>query len=213
MPKYIALAGNIGAGKSSLVDFLCKQFDFIPFFEPNDTNPYIDDFYRDQERYAYHSQLYFLAQKFKIHQEMAQCDEDKVLVQDRTIFEDAEIFCANLYRTGKLSTRDFETYMAFYHAILDAIPRPDVLIFLDCPVRTLQQRIATRGRASESDIPVEYLRQLHRLYCQWMEGYTLSPVIRVNTAKVDYLSDFIERDRIACALCDHGVLHIADRTG
>lgn len=196
MPDYIAIAGNIGAGKSSLVDFLCRQHHFVPFFEPNDFNPYLTDFYKDMKAWAYHSQIFFLIQKFRIHQDMARAGAEQVLVQDRTIFEDAEIFCTNLYRSKKMKTRDYETYMALYRTILDAIPRPKVLLYLDCSVKTLQQRIAKRGRASESAIPTTYLKQLDRLYRDWIAGYTMSPVVHINTEEIDYLEDFIEQDRI-----------------
>lgn len=196
MPDYIAIAGNMGAGKSSLVDFLCKKFGHTPFFEPNDLNPYLDDFYKNMEGFAFQSQMFFLVQKFKIHQEMAADRGGAVLVQDRTIFEDAEIFCTNLFRTKKMAKRDYETYMAMYHTILNAIPRPKVLIYLHCSVRTLTQRIARRGRASEKSIPVEYIKQLDKLYRKWIENYTMSPLVTIETEKIDYLEDFIEQERI-----------------
>lgn len=196
MPDYIAIAGNMGAGKSSLVDFLCKKFGHTPFFEPNDLNPYLDDFYKNMEGFAFQSQMFFLVQKFKIHQEMAADKGGAVLVQDRTIFEDAEIFCTNLYRTKKMAKRDHETYMAMYRTILNAIPRPKVLIYLHCSVRTLQQRIARRGRDSEKAIPVEYVKQLDKLYRNWIQNYSMSPLVTIETEKIDYLEDFIEQERI-----------------
>ncbi len=196
MPDYIAIAGNMGAGKSSLVDFLCKKFGHTPFFEPNDLNPYLDDFYKNMEGFAFQSQMFFLVQKFKIHQEMAADKGGAVLVQDRTIFEDAEIFCTNLYRTKKMAKRDYETYMAMYRTILNAIPRPKVLIYLHCSARTLMQRIDRRGRASEKTIPMEYVKQLDKLYRKWIENYTMSPVVMIETEKIDYLEDFIEQERI-----------------
>lgn len=196
MPNYIAIAGNMGAGKSSLVDFLCKKFGHTPFFEPNDLNPYLDDFYKNMEGFAFQSQMFFLVQKFKIHQEMAADRGGAVLVQDRTIFEDAEIFCTNLYRTRKMAKRDYETYMAMYRTILNAIPRPKVLIYLHCSVRTLTQRIARRGRASEKAIPVEYIKQLDKLYRSWVQNYSMSPLVTIETEKIDYLEDFIEQERI-----------------
>lgn len=196
MPDYIAIAGNMGAGKSSLVDFLCKKFSFTPFFEPNDLNPYLDDFYKNMEGFAFQSQMFFLVQKFRIHQEMAADRGGAVLVQDRTIFEDAEIFCTNLYRTQKMAKRDYETYMAMYRTILNAIPRPKVLIYLHCSVRTLMQRIARRGRASEMAMPVEYVKQLDKLYKKWISNYSMSPLVTIETEKIDYLEDFIEQERI-----------------
>lgn len=196
MPDYIAIAGNMGAGKSSLVDFLCKKFGHTPFFEPNDLNPYLDDFYKNMEGFAFQSQMFFLVQKFKIHQEMAADKGGAVLVQDRTIFEDAEIFCTNLYRTKKMAKRDYETYMAMYRTILNAIPRPKVLINLHCSVKTLTARIAKRGRASEKAIPVDYIKQLDKLYRTWIQNYNMSPLVTIETEKIDYLEDFIEQERI-----------------
>lgn len=200
MPDYIAIAGNMGAGKSSLVDFLCKKLGHTPFFEPNDLNPYLDDFYKDMEGFAFQSQMFFLVQKFRIHQEMAMATGGAVLVQDRTIFEDAEIFCTNLYRSKKMAKRDFETYMAMYRTILNAIPRPKVLIYLHCSVRTLMQRIACRGRAAEMAVPVDYIKQLDKLYRSWIQNYNMSPVITIETEKIDYLEDFIEQERILRSL-------------
>lgn len=196
MPDYIAIAGNMGSGKSSLVDFLCKKFGHTPFFEPNDLNPYLDDFYKNMEGFAFQSQMFFLVQKFKIHQEMAADKGGAVLVQDRTIFEDAEIFCTNLYRTKKMAKRDYETYMAMYRTILNAIPRPKVLINLHCSVKTLTARIAKRGRASEKAIPVDYIKQLDKLYRTWIQNYNMSPLVTIETEKIDYLEDFIEQERI-----------------
>lgn len=203
MPDYIAIAGNMGAGKSSLVDFLCKKFGYTPFFEPNDLNPYLDDFYKNMEAHALQSQMFFLVQKFKIHQEMAREKGGMALVQDRTIFEDAEIFCTNLYRSKKMARRDYETYMAMYQTILNAIPRPKILIYLHCSVRTLTQRIARRGRASEAAIPVDYIRQLDKLYRKWIGTYTMSPLVTIETEKIDYLEDFIEQEQVLAALAQH----------
>lgn len=193
--KCIAIAGNMGSGKSSLVDFLCREYGIRPFFEPNDSNPYLADFYKDMKAWAYHSQLYFLTHKFRIHQEL---DRDGgVVVQDRTIHEDAEIFCTNLFRSGFISRRDYKTYMELYRTILKSIQPPTVMICLECSLRTLKKRIAKRGRQMEKSVPDSYLCRLERLYKRFFTRYDLSPVIRISTEKYDYMDDFITRQNIA----------------
>ena len=180
--RFIAVAGNIGAGKSELVSFLCRKYGLKPFFEPNETNPYLADFYRDMRRWAFHSQIYFLTHKFRLHRELMQ--EPGTAVQDRTIYEDAEIFCENLRRRGMIEERDYTTYRELYQTICGSLAPPDLMIFLYCPVRTLKMRIAQRGRKMEMEIPTEYLSDLNKLYSEWRSRYTQSPVIELDTGKV-----------------------------
>ena len=142
--RSIAIAGNMGSGKSTLVDFLAHNYKVLPFYEPNDENPYLADFYKDMKAWAFQSQLYFLSNKFQLHQELDR--QDGVVALDRTIFEDAEIFATALHQMRKISKRDWETYQSFYHAILDAIRPPDLMIYLRCSMRPLRQRIRLRGR-------------------------------------------------------------------
>ena len=189
--KYIAIAGNMGSGKSSLVDFLCHQYELKPFFEPHDVNPFLGLFYTDMKRWAFHSQMHFLTQKFRIHQELDHFTG--TVIQDRTIYEDDVIFALNLYRQGCLSKEEFRTYRHLYDSILAEINPPDLLIYLECPLRALQQRIAHRGRVLEKHAPDDYLRRLDRFYKRWIEKYDRSPIMKLSTAKMDYLSDFIDR--------------------
>lgn len=192
--KYIAIAGNMGSGKSSLVDFLCREYGFKPFFEPNDINPYLADFYKDMKKWAYHSQLHFLTHKFRIHQELDRSKD--IVVQDRTIHEDAEIFCTNAFRSGFLQKRDYHTYMSLYRTILESIQPPDVMIYLECPLRTLKKRISKRGRNIEKGVPDSYIKNLEKLYKRWIGKYDLSPLIKISTEKYDYMDDFITRQHI-----------------
>lgn len=192
--RYIAVAGNMGAGKSSLVEFLCRHFGLKPFFEPNAANPYLEDFYKDMKGWAFHSQMYFLSQKFKIHQELAKSKEP--VVQDRTVFEDAEIFATNLYRQKLISERDFKVYKNFYRTIVRAIRPPDILIYLKCSVPTVKKRVARRARGMEKNVPDGYLRQLNVLYDRWIRRYKLSPVMVYRTDTLDYLSDFIHQEEL-----------------
>jgi deoxyadenosine/deoxycytidine kinase len=188
--KYIAVAGNIGAGKSSMVDFLCQRYDIKPFFEPNDENPYLADFYKDMKAWSFASQIYFLTAKFRLHLELDATPYN--VIQDRTIWEDAEIFAENLYRKKLMSERDYRTYRQLYEAIHDQIQHPDLMIYLRCPIPTVRKRIAMRGRAMEQNIPIAYLKQLDKLYEDWIANYTISPVVIIPTNKLDYLTDLVD---------------------
>jgi deoxyadenosine/deoxycytidine kinase len=190
MKRYIAVAGTIGAGKTSLVSWLVKRYGVVPFYEPNEQNPYLSDFYADMARWAMHSQCFFLAHKLELHQELAACDRPAVI--DRTIYEDAEIFARNLHAQGFLSKRDWTVYRKLYEGICRSLRPPDVLIALTCPLSTAKKRIAQRGREMERAIPEAYLRRLHRLYGRWFETYDLSPIVRIDTGKVDYVEDLVD---------------------
>jgi len=189
--RFIAVAGNIGAGKTELTRFLCRRYDITPFFEPNEQNPYLADFYKDMKTWAYRSQLFFLTHKFRLQLELQ--DEPGTVVQDRTIYEDAEIFAKNLYRQRFIDARDYRTYQALYRSIAKALRPPDLMIQLSCPVRTLRKRISLRGREMEQDIPVAYLSRLNRLYEDWFKRYDLSPVLRLETDRLDWLTDLVDR--------------------
>jgi deoxyadenosine/deoxycytidine kinase len=192
MPRrYIAVAGNIGAGKTELVNFLCRRYGLKPFFEPNDTNPYLEDFYRDMRSWSFHSQIYFLTHKLRLHRSLMA--DPATVVQDRTIYEDAEIFARNLFDQGFITDRDYRMYRELYETLCDTLEPPDVMIFLKCPVATLRKRIGQRGRAMEAEIPLDYLKRLNRLYSDWRERYTLSPVIELETNKLDYLTNLVDR--------------------
>lgn len=188
--KTIAIAGNIGSGKSSLVAFLTRTYGIEPFYEPNDENPYLPDFYRDMKKWAFHSQLYFLANKFRLHQELDLMPG--VVVLDRTIFEDAEVFATALNRMRKLTGRDWETYWDFYQIILNAIRPPDLMIYLRCPMRTIRQRIRMRGRKMEQDIPLSYLKRLEQLYEEWVANYRMGEVLVLDSGRLDYINDMVD---------------------
>ncbi|MFQ5547290.1 MAG: deoxynucleoside kinase [Woeseia sp.] len=191
MRRSIAIAGNMGSGKSTLVEFLARTYDVQPFYEPNEENPYLPDFYKDMKRWAFRSQLYFLSNKFRLHQELDRTPG--VVALDRTIFEDAEIFATALHQMRKIDKRDWQTYWGFYEAILDAIKPPDLMIYLRCSMRTLRKRIRLRGRAMEQDVPLSYLKRLDRLYEQWIDSYEMSEVLVLETDRLDYIHDLIHR--------------------
>ncbi len=192
MVRYIAVAGNMGTGKSSLVEFLCRRYPHIrPFYERFEENPYLEDFYRDMRRWAFQSQVYFLTLKFRIHQELAACDQ--VVIQDRTIYEDAEIFAENLHRRGILAGRDYRAYRLLYETIRRSLPPPDLLIYLRSSLRTIRRRIRRRGRAFEQGVEPGYLRDLNRLYRSWIRRYTLSPVVVLDADRLDFIHDLVDR--------------------
>lgn len=189
--KFIAVAGNIGAGKTELTQFLTRKYGLIPFFEPNDENPYLADFYRDMRTWAFRSQLFFLSRKFQLHREMERVDG--TLLQDRTLYEDAEIFAKNLHRQRFIDKRDWQTYWSLYEGISQTLTPPDLMIYLKCPVRTLKQRIRMRGRAMEQEIPTSYLKRLNDLYEEWFKHYRMSPVLVLSTDKLDYVQNLVDR--------------------
>jgi len=181
----------MGAGKTSMVEFLHDHYGFEPVYEPYMDNPYLDDFYADMKSWAFHSQLYFLTHKFRLH--LGLNNSPGTVVQDRSIYEDAEIFATNLARGRYINRRDFETYMALYESMRRTLQPPDLMIYLRCSTRAIRKRIRTRGRESEQAIPASYLRRLNGLYEGWIERYDLSPVLIWHSDKMDYMTDLVDR--------------------
>ena len=199
---FIAIAGNIGAGKSTLTRRLSDALDWQPFYEANTENPYLADFYSDMPRWGFHSQVFFLGKRLEHHRQLL--DHPGSAVQDRTVYEDAEIFACNLYKQGNMSERDYEAYRSIYQAVSAFLPPPDLIVYLQASVETLTAHISQRGREFERQIAPEYLSQLNDLYDQWIDGWTQCPVLRVDMNRIDFTrreSDFAEiRDRVADAL-------------
>jgi deoxyadenosine/deoxycytidine kinase len=194
--RFVAIAGNIGAGKSTLTSWLQSQFRIQPFYEPNDRNPYLDDFYGDMRQFAFHSQIYFLSAKFRAHLDLAarmDAEPEKVFVQDRTIYEDAEIFARTLHARGVMHERDFQTYMGMYEGIRTALPKPDLLVFLQCSLKGVERRIRVRGRPMERAIDKKYLAALHAAYDAWYASYDLGPSLVIDSERLDYLDDLFDR--------------------
>jgi deoxyadenosine/deoxycytidine kinase len=181
----------MGSGKSTLVEFLSRTYAVSPFYEPNEQNPYLPDFYRDMRRWAFHSQVYFLSNKFRLHQELDRTPGVSIL--DRTIFEDAEVFAKALRQMRRIDERDWETYQDLYRAILEAIQPPHLMIYLRCSMRTLRKRIRLRGRAMEQDVPLSYLKRLESLYEAWIASYRMGDVLILETDRLDYVSDLMYR--------------------
>ncbi len=187
--KYIAVAGNIGAGKSTLVDFLRQRFGLTPFFEPNADNPFLPLFYGDMQRWAFHSQIYFLTHKFRLHQQLAR--HPGTVIQDRTIYEDAEIFAENLFQTGMMTAAEHATYRTMYDGITRTLRPPDLMIYLRASVRTVRHRIRVRGRPEEQSLPLDYIKRLHNLYESWFERYDRSPTMVIPIDRLDYIQDLL----------------------
>lgn len=185
MKKFVAVAGNIGVGKSTLVKLLCHRLEWDPFFEPEAQNPYLPDFYRDMSAWAFHSQVFFLTHRLRIHRRII--DHASSVVQDRSLYEDAEVFARNLYQQGPMSERDYQTYRGLYEVLMEFLPPPDLVLYLRASVPTLQRRIRRRGREYEREISPQYLEQLNKLYETWVSNFILCPVLTVPADDMDFV--------------------------
>lgn len=192
--NFIAVAGNIGVGKSSLVTRLSERLAYQPFYEPVAENPYLADFYRDMSAWAFHSQVFFLANRLRSHRQLL--DHPASVVQDRSVYEDAEIFARNLSEQGYIAERDYRSYRALYESILPFLPPPDLVIYLRASVETLLARIRRRGREFEKQISVDYLDPLNRLYEDWIQRFSLCPVLSVPADQLDFVAHSSHLDLI-----------------
>jgi len=193
--RFIAVAGNIGVGKSTLTQMLSEYLCWQPFYEAVDDNPYLADFYQDMRKWSFHSQIFFLSRRLRHHRQIV--DYPGTVIQDRTIYEDAEIFARNLYQQGLMSERDYASYREMYEAIKAFLPPPDLIIYLRASVPTLLERIRLRGRDYEQRIDPAYLEQLNLLYEQWIEGFTLCPVLTVPSDELDFVRNGAHLELIA----------------
>ncbi|NLE76201.1 MAG: deoxynucleoside kinase [Chloroflexi bacterium] len=185
MKKFIAIAGNVGVGKSTLTKLLSSYLCWEPFYEAVDDNPYLADFYRDMKTWSFHSQIFFLSRRLQHHHQIL--ERPGTVVQDRTVYEDAEVFARNLYLQGHMSERDYHSYRALYESVIQILPPPDLVIYLRAPVPTLLERIQSRGRDFERSISAEYLQQLNALYEDWIERFSLGPVLTVPADTLDFV--------------------------
>ena len=186
MKKFVAVAGNIGVGKSTLVGMLCKRLDWKPFYEPVSENPYLADFYANMSTWAFHSQVFFLTRRLRAHYELAQ--QPGSVIQDRSVYEDAEIFAQNLFLQGDLQDRDYQTYRELYETAVQLLPPPDLMIYLRASVPRLMERISHRGRDYERTISPEYLQSLNDLYETWISNLVLCPVLTIPADDLDYVA-------------------------
>lgn len=192
--RFIAIAGNIGAGKSTLTGMLAEAFGWEPYYEANAENPYLADFYQDMQRWSFHSQVFFLGKRLEHHHQLLQ--HPGSVVQDRTVYEDAEIFARNLYEQGNMAERDYDAYRRLYEAVRAFVPPPDLIIYLQGSVETLVERIQKRGREFEQNISPEYLKRLNHLYDQWMEDWTFCPALIIQMDGRDFQNNPEDFERI-----------------
>ncbi|HTN37986.1 MAG TPA: deoxynucleoside kinase [Arachidicoccus sp.] len=183
-PKHIAIAGNIGAGKTTLTELLSKHYKWIPQFEDVDHNPYLTDFYEDMSRWSFELQIYFLNSRLKQLLDIQNGTE--TVIQDRTIYEDADIFAPNLHDMSLMSTRDFNNYYNFFETLKRMVKPPDLLIFLKASVPALVAQIQKRGREYEDNIRLDYLKKLNQLYDKWIEGYKEGPLLVIDVDHVNF---------------------------
>jgi len=186
MKKFVAVAGNIGVGKSTLVGLLCEKMAWTPFFEPVAENPYLSDFYHDMQAWAFQSQIFFLTHRLRAHHQLSLFPTSAI--QDRSVYEDAEIFAHNLFLQGHIRPRDYQTYRELYQTLVEFLPPPDLVIYLRASIPTLVQRIGRRGRDYERTIPADYLGSLNNLYESWISSFSLCPVLTVPSDNMDYVA-------------------------
>lgn len=184
--RYIAIAGNIGAGKSSLTSLLGKNFGWKTYYESVEGNPYLSDFYDDMRRWSFNLQIYFLTSRFKNQKVLMKLEHS--IIQDRTIYEDVEIFAKNLHQMGLMSDRDYNNYRSLFDEMAGYLQAPDLLIYLRAEVPTLVRQIQKRGREYESSIRIEYLERLNTLYEEWIENYDKDKLI-IDTNGLDFVNN------------------------
>jgi deoxyadenosine/deoxycytidine kinase len=184
---HIAVAGNIGAGKTTLSELLAKHYKWTPHYEDVDENPYLNDFYNDMQRWSFNLQIYFLNSRFQQILDIRK--SGKTIIQDRTIYEDAEIFAPNLHSMGLMSTRDFTNYKKLFDLMVSLIQPPDLLIYLRASVPTLVNQIQKRGREYENSIRLDYLKQLNERYDDWVSGYNKAKLLIINVDNLDFISN------------------------
>lgn len=192
-PKHIAIAGNIGTGKTTLATKLAKHYKWTAQFEDNEHNPYIVDFYEDMHRWSFNLQVYFLNTRLKT---LAEIQSGKVsVIQDRTIYEDAYIFAPNLYEMGLMTKRDFENYFSFFQTLVKMVTPPDLLIYIKASIPTIVDQIQKRGREYEENIRLDYLKRLNDLYNKWIEKYNDGPLLIIDIDNLNFADkdeDFAE---------------------
>jgi len=185
--KFIAVAGNIGSGKSSLTTMLSSKFGWTPYYESVEDNPYLADFYGDMKRWSFHLQVYFLSHRFQTHKKITEAPES--VIQDRSIYEDAEIFARNLHEIGNMDKRDYENYVALYKVMTGYLQPPDLMVYLRANVDTLVSQITKRGRSYEQSMQRSYLEQLNSHYENWIGTYSLGKLLVIESDNMDFVGN------------------------
>lgn len=187
MSLFIAIAGNMGVGKSELTVRLADRLGWRAFVEPAAQNPYLPNFYKDMPRWAFHSQVFFLAHRMREHHELSRLKGG--VIQDRSVYENAEVFARNLFERGYMMQDDWETYRTIYDTLVSLLPPPSLVIYLEASVKTLVERIKKRGNEYEQSIDTRYLEDLKRLYDEWAKNTTVGPVLRIPTDEINFVTD------------------------
>jgi deoxyadenosine/deoxycytidine kinase len=197
---YITVAGNVGVGKSTLTGLLAARLGWEPVYEAVAENPYLADFYQNMSRWSFHSQIFFLARRLRQHHRLLELESS--VLQDRSVYEDAEIFARNLYEQGHMSERDWQNYAELYRTLSVMLQPPDLVVYLRASLPTLRRRIQQRGRDYEQEIADDYLSRLNDLYDTWTNNFSLSPVLTVETDNLDYVHRDADLDLIARRIRD-----------
>ncbi|MEL7020102.1 MAG: deoxynucleoside kinase [Bacteroidota bacterium] len=192
--QHIAIAGNIGAGKTTLCTQLGRHFDWQVHYESTDDNPYLSDFYMDMQRWSFNLQIYFLNNRYQ--QVLKILNGNETVIQDRTIYEDAHIFAPNLHDMGLMTTRDFNNYFSLFETMSSQIKAPDLLIYLRASVSTLVNHIQMRGRDYEGSMSIDYLKRLNERYENWIDGYKDGKLLIINADEVDFFNNPEDLGRI-----------------
>ena len=184
---FISFAGNIGSGKTTFTRFISQSQNWEPFYEPVADNPYLEDFYNDMPRWSFNLQVYFLHKRFEMHKKMSKLKTG--VVQDRTIFEDKEIFAKNLYEMKKISKRDWENYSGLFSSMVSFLKNPDLVIYLKASTNVLLKRIQSRNRDFEKNVDPKYIRKLNAAYNRWVDKEKRYPILTINTDNFNIYKD------------------------
>ncbi len=184
---FVSVAGNIGSGKSSLTRMIANEFRWSPYFESVQNNPYLSDFYRDMKRWSFQLQVYFLSHRFNAHRRII--NSKKSVIQDRSIYEDVEIFARNLYLMGRMEKRDYNNYRALFYEMVSYLKAPDLVVYLKADLKTLVNHIKLRGREFEKSIERSYLERLNRSYTSWIRNYDQGKLLIIESDELDFVNN------------------------
>jgi deoxyadenosine/deoxycytidine kinase len=198
---FVSIAGNIGSGKSSLTNLIAEEFNWKPYYEKVNDNPYLKDFYNDMNRWSFNLQVYFLSHRFKTHKEIL--NKKKSVIQDRSIYEDAEIFAKNLYMLGKMKKRDYDNYRQLFKEMTYFLQPPDLLIYLRSSLPKLIKQIKLRGREFEQNIDTGYLERLNDSYEEWIKRYKIGKCLIIENEKIDFVNNKNDFNRIIKLIKDN----------
>jgi deoxyadenosine/deoxycytidine kinase len=182
---FISVAGNIGSGKSSLTRLIADKLGWLPYFESVQNNPYLKDFYKDMKRWSFQLQVYFLSHRFNTHKKII--NSAISVIQDRSIYEDVEIFARNLYLMGRMEKRDYNNYRNLFYEMISYLKAPDLVVYLKADIKTLMNQIRSRGRDFEKSIERKYLLRLNKSYTTWVSEYSLGPLLTIETDNLDFV--------------------------